>query len=709
MPTKSYSLLRNGRIRWRYAPFLALCAAVFTLSAAETNSPPANPPAMTPEQMFEGGTNTYTNWIEFSTGGFFTTGNTAQFQQQQRTSGGAFGGIQDFHYQDNLNKTTTLTMDGHAIFDLHDYKLRLNLEREKVGYLRLSYNQFRTWENADGGNFPPSGAFYSKAGNALTLDRGQILFEGGWTPEKGPQVTFKYAHTFREGDEASTSWGYTHPASSALTRGLSPSFEDIHEHSDSFQLDLTDHVKSTDLGAGLRYETAKLDDALMVTQFPGEPVQQEITSRQGTTYDLFDVHAFSETWVKTNFMLSSGFSYSDLDNNFSGSRIYGNDFDVGYVPSAQNSFGYLDLYGGSRLDEYVADLNLFYKPAPHFNITPSLRAQKEDWNANSGGLETLAANAAVPFTSDSSRGLLQMTERLDLLYNGITNWVLYARSEFTEESGNLNENGGLVPVGGIGVPPILTHTDDNTFFQKYSAGARWYPARGVTLDAGGYYKIDDYHYANSVGAILPDNTLGYPAYLMMQDFRTYDGNVRLTLRPWHNVTAISRYEFQLSTTQTTPDAITGLASVESSRMTSHIIAQDVSWVPWSRLSLQAGVNYVLSETTTPASDVTQAILNSQNNYWTLNFSSDLVLDDKTDLRVSYFYYQADDYVNNSLAGVPYGAGGQEHSITAILTRRISKNIRLSLKYGYFHYDDALYGGNENFGAHLIYASLRYRF
>jgi hypothetical protein len=93
----------------------------------------------------------------------------------------------------------------------------------------------------------------------------------------------------------------------------------------------------------------------------------------------------------------------------------------------------------------------------------------------------------------------------------------------------------------------------------------------------------------------------------------------------------------------------------------------------------------------------------------VNFSSGLVLDNKTDLNVSYFYYQADDYSDNSPAGVPYGAGGQEHSITATLTRRISERVRLSLKYGYFRYLDAASGGNADYGASLIYATLRYRF
>jgi hypothetical protein len=208
----------------------------------------------------------------------------------------------------------------------------------------------------------------------------------------------------------------------------------------------------------------------------------------------------------------------------------------------------------------------------------------------------------------------------------------------------------------------------------------------------------------------PNNSFNrYPAYLVLQDFETYDGNVRLTLHPRQNVTLVARYEYQFSTIHTKPDPISGLAEVESSKMTSHIIAQDISWAPWSRLYLQVGFNYVLSETKTPASDVTQAILNAQNNYWTLNFSTRFVIDDKTDLALGYLYYLADNYEDNSSIGVPYGAGGHEHCVNATLTRQLSKHIRLSLKYGFYTYEDQLSGGNNNFTGHAIYTSLRYRF
>ena len=51
--------------------------------------------ALTPEQIYEGGTNTYNNWIELGTGALLTQGYAPGAQQQERLNSGAFGGIED--------------------------------------------------------------------------------------------------------------------------------------------------------------------------------------------------------------------------------------------------------------------------------------------------------------------------------------------------------------------------------------------------------------------------------------------------------------------------------------------------------------------------------------------------------------------------------------------------------------------------------------
>jgi len=686
-----------------------------TVLAADTNTPPAKAeapktePVLKPAEYFEGGTKSYNNWVEFSGGEFFFNGNKPQFQQQQKTQRRGFGGLEDLHYTTQVDKTTTFTVDARAIADNNDYKLKLDLTREKLGYVRLSYTEFGTWYNGDGGFDPASGAYFGRKGDAMEVDRGEFTLEAGLTMEKKPEVRFKYTHAFRDGDKSSTSWGITHP--DGVTKGLSPSFYDINERRDSFEIDVKHHILKSDVGVGFSYETGKLDDSLKITQAPGEPAQQKITDQQNTGYDAFNANAFTETWFKEKLFFTTGFSFSDLDNDFSGSRIYGTDFDVSYAPNALAGSGYYNLNGGSHSREYVGNINLMALPTKNWTIVPSVRVQREDTDASFTGLQTLGANSAVPFSGNSSSGLTDVRERLDARYTGVTNWVFFGRGEWTEGQGNLREFGGTGPVGGIGVPGIQRATEDERIFQKYTLGARWYPLRTVTVDAGGYYKINHYSYDNNLDSTPndPSSPNRYPAFLVMQNFETYDGNLTLTLRPVTTVTLVSRYEYQMSTIHTKPDPISDLAETQTSDMTSHIFAQNVSWTPWSRLFLQAGFNYVVSETKTPTSDFTEAVLNAQNNYWTLNFSSGLVINDKTDLNVSYFYYRADDYQNNSASGVPYGSGAQEHGVTATLVRRINERVKMTLRYGFFHSDDDLYGGHRNFDAHGIFSTIQYRF
>jgi hypothetical protein len=355
------------------------------------------------------------------------------------------------------------------------------------------------------------------------------------------------------------------------------------------------------------------------------------------------------------------------------------------------------------------DLNLLVQPVPLFTIVPSVRVLKEDADSDSSGIATLGDRPTAPFSAESERCVLDVRERLEMRYTGVTNWVFYARPEWTQGDGNLEEQGGLVPIDGIGTPPIDRETEDTRFFQKYSAGARWYPDRRASVNAEFYYKLNNYEYDHERDNTPNDGANRYPAYLVMQDFETYDGNIGLTLRPLRNLSLVSRYEYQVSTIDTEPDRISGLSEIETSEMTSHIISQDITWTPWSRLYLQAGFNYVFSETETPASDVTQAILDAQNNYWTLNFSSGFVLDNKTDLNLGYFYYRADNYEDNSEAGLPLGISEEEHGITATITRRLTKNLRLRLKYGYYNFDEDTFGGNRNYDSHFVYSSLQYRF
>ena len=147
-------------------------------------------------------------------------------------------------------------------------------------------------------------------------------------------------------------------------------------------------------------------------------------------------------------------------------------------------------------------------------------------------------------------------------------------------------------------------------------------------------------------------------------------------------------------------------------MTSHIFSQNITWTPLTRLYLQAGATYALDQTDTPAAAAipgTNVVLNAKNNYWNANFTTGFVLSEKSDLQAQYFYYRANDYVDNSLVGMPYGAGAEEHGITATLNHRFTPKLLWSLRYGFFKNRDATSGGHNDYDAHLVYSSVQYRF
>ena len=78
------------------------------------------------------------------------------------------------------------------------------------------------------------------------------------------------------GRRAPPSGGHAHPASDCSGPRDQPLVLDIDEHRDIFQLDATHHIKATDFGVGVRYETGKLDDALkMRFQWPGRTDRAE--------------------------------------------------------------------------------------------------------------------------------------------------------------------------------------------------------------------------------------------------------------------------------------------------------------------------------------------------------------------------------------------------------------------------------------------------
>ena len=663
----------------------------------------------------------YRNWFDLSVGGVFVDGDKAALRRREQVTTGAYGGVESFHYEQDVAKKGIMKVDGRGIFDNHDYNLKLEVSHPDVGYLRAGYREYRTWYDPSGGFFPQNSAWFPLyAGDKFALDRGDAFIEAGLTLPKRPQFDFSYHHQFREGLEDSTIWGDTRLTGLGGTtpfRSIVPSFWNIHETRDILAADIKHTLYKTDFELGVSYEIGAQDNSLNISRRPGEvsstvalSPSRDVTQHDIVNSDLFNAHASTETHLSEKTTFTTGYSFTTLDSDLSGSRIYGSDFEQLYDPTFQERptyLGYTNLVGGSTMRQHVVNLNLMFTPANHWTVVPSMRIEKNDLSGNSSFVLTPLDNELV--NAGNQSGFLDVSESIEVRYTGFTNWVCYARGYWLEGQGTMQDREQAL----LQDFNFYRDTDFDRFTQQYTLGANWYPLRQLNFAAQYYHKqrsvSNNFQQDSTDNSPLNIDGYRYPAYILDQSFDTDDMNFRVTWRPFPTVTSVTRYDFQLSTIGTQMDQLSKLNTAEE---TTHIIAQSISWNPHPRLYLQLAANYVLNSLDTSASQIlgtTNLIANAINDYWSGSLTAGYALDKKSDVQATYTYYRADDYQNNSAYTQPYGAGDHEHSVTASFIRRLRKNLTWTVKYGYIQGRDQTSGLQNDFAAHLVSTSWQYRF
>ena len=679
----------------------------------------------------------YNNWIELTLGATPTTGDNAQFEQNHHVPGDeVWGGISDLHLEGSPAKDVDVVLDGHAIFDPNDYGLKLQISKKDLGYIQFGYDEYRTWYDGNGGFFPPNGQFFAPMFPEMHIDRGEIWVELGLRVPDLPEITMRYSHEFRDGQKDSTIWGDTNLTGlPGATRKIAPAFRNIDETRDIFTFDLSKAFGNYNVILGMRYEHDDNDYSLNMLRGAGQlpPVvsapgqQRYFVQQQNDNVDLFSGHGIFEARFSDTLWVTSGYSYTAMTNDLSGSRLPGTTLDVAFgepIPTLnQRDHAFINLAGTAEVDEHIFNANVYWVPAKDVTLVGGFRYTHENRDSSSVFLAVEPTANVPPFTDTNPMGGFhlgtpepaagarssdydRLSENVELRLTGLADWLIYFRGEWEEEWGSVNEFHTDEEV------PLDKGTD--SLYQKYIVGANWYPLAYLNFSGQYYHKIASYH---------DDITTAAFPRLIDQDWNTDDLNVRLTFHPKlppgaGSMTMVTRYDF----TRTAIDGRWGFFpdgeifdEEETGTIIRHVISESVNWAPLPRLYFQGDFSYVWDTTETPASNIIftgltlPTVLDAQNDYWTVTAAGGFVIDDKTDVRAQYSYYRADDYQDNSLAAVPYGAGAREHIASATLTRQLTKQVRLQLSYTFYDYTDQTSGGHNNYIAHSIFSNLQFRF
>jgi hypothetical protein len=723
--------------------FVLVCAGVFAVSALRAGEATDGKAVTTTEEEPE-----YKNWIELGIGGTIVHGDDAQFEQEHRLPANtAYGGIQDLHFEQTFDKNGLFSIDGHAIWDTNDYDITVQLSKPKLGYIKAGFTEFRSWYDGNGGFFPHNDVFFSPPIPEMHIDRGDAWIELGLRAPNWPEITIRYDHEFRQGMKDSTIWGDTTLTGLAVnpTRKIVPSFRDIDEKRDIFSFEASKTFGNTDVMLGMRYEHNENDYSLNMERNAGQisppPVaglQRFVTQHQNDDVDLFSGHAITETRITDTLWFTTGYSYTTLENDLSGTRIFGPSFDSAFgepLPGlGSRDHAFLDLAGMAQVREHVANANLFWMPVPSLAILTGFRYTHESLDSSSTFLAEEPVPNMPPFTPTNPQGGFhygpqgeelgfgermadydRFAERLELRYTGIDNWLFYAEGEWQEEYGQVNENQNINE-------EVPLDKSTNALSQKYTIGANWYPTMRLTLSGQYYHRIESYD-EDIVSADFPR--------LVNQDWNIDDLNVRMTFRPkipscMGTLALVTRYDFVHTSIDSqwffagdipgfNRSPVGTMAELQSGEIKKHVITESINWNPLARFFMQVNVSYTLNQTDTPANNIDLApqtsptVVNFRNDYWTVSSSFGYIIDDRTDFYADYSFYCANDYFKNAVVAVPYGLGATEHTASATLTRQLTKQMRLLLRYGYFNYRDVTSGGHNNYTAHSLYSGLQIRF
>lgn len=631
-----------------------------------------------------------------SLSGVFVDGDDNKFREDWWVREGLQGGVDNFTLHRSLpNDTTTIEAQGRAIVPEEDYRLDLRIDKKNFGYVRAGYSEYRKY-------FDDTGNFFRSFDNSsfdldkdLHLDIGKIFLEAGLTLPKKPKLVVGYEHRFKDGEKSLLEWGSV--TEGGVTRKMFPSFKEIDEKLDVVRLEISHDIANVRLGDEFRYEYYRIDTKRHEQELDLDaPANNEaVTVDEDYEHDAFFNTFHAETHLNDTTFLSLGYLFTTLDGDAS--------FRMATVPF-DGRFDKNWFSNAIDLDQDVHIVNANAILGPYRDLTIYLGLQGEsleregDTDAILNEINFAGTEVSPEAVIDSDEDKWGLEETVGVRYTGLPRTTLYAEGRWTQQDIDLTET--ELEDGAL---ELDRDTDTRVRRQRYSIGFNSSPL-SRTMVAARYrrrYRSNDYDHR-------VDNTANaYSAFILDQDIKTDEVMVKVSFQPVPRIRTSLQYQLVAMDIDTDEDTAPP-TSVQTTDYDANIYTATVTATPYAGLFLTGMVAYqdVQLETV----DLADApVTTYEGDVLSLTISSGLAIDPRTDLNVQYTYTLSENFEDISDAGLPLGVENQRHAVLANLIRRITDNLSVKLRYGFYSFDDDASDGSDNYTAHLIGAVCKLTF
>ena len=614
--------------------------------------------------------------VEVSLGGAEVEGDAGRFQARTGLTEDSDGGLESLTLFRELGEDldADLNVRARALVVAGDVELEVRYRKFDVWFLHFELDQNRRWYDASTLYAEDLDLWVAPEKPFWELDWGVVRLQTGTVSDSSPKITLTLAHHYRKGEKDATLWGQT----GALR--LAPAHRAIDEQRDVIALEVSDENADQRWAARARYEHAETDNTLATTHSTGINAPETLEHREQTESDTVSLNGFYARQLGDKAQVSLGGTVVKVDANLAGYR------------DIANGSAFATLSGQSELTLSQINGNFAYQWSKHLQSVVALAVKGEELTG-----DTARDNGFGPKAVDVRDERDHFDFATEMRYSGYKRTRLYVLFRYNEGDGELAENGDF----------ISRRTDSETLGREIRAGLRYYSEHNWSLHASASRHHREDHFTHQRLDLSPSL---YPGYLNDLIDRSDEFRLRLTWRPHPQLHLASRLDQRHDSVSAT---IGGITPDDNSSLNRLTLSQSVTWRPREGLHLQVTASRTEARQFTPASAsrgaLERLVLPAINDHWTLQASLFAVLNEKTDLRLTYATFRARNLRAESAVAFPYDVGETEQRLNLILSRQLAEHLRGIIRYGYYRGRDDRSPDFENYQAQVLYGSLHYRF
>ena len=641
-------------------------------------------------------------------------GDKEKFRAHHWMKDGYAGGIEEFSAQATLPDGTWISTDGHALIDDNNLGAAFVIKKDALGFLKFDYDEFRKYFEGTGGVHRRFTTLQvNETDKELALDLGKFSLETGLTLEGLPELTFLYERDFKDGAKSHLTWPAVKEAGE--TRYIAPSWQDVDEIVDTFELRANHEIGVVALKGEQRWELVRAE------LFRVEPLLSTTGAAADTKIRFHDqapeatlsttTLGAERSFLGDTVFTALGYRFAHMDNREFETIVETNAAGVATNFSAPKQVR--NARADNDYDSHIWVGSFMASPWSWLRLGTKLKAEtihREsnstypfDASPNSSGGSTPNGVIDSSVVSLNKNRAVRWGEGASMWLTAIPRTALYTELELEQARVILAEDR----------KDVVTVPNTSEDFSRYTVAdvRRGTGTLGGRLDPWPFLDLtmhvrrrvnntdyDDQRETVAAGALS--------AFFDGQSIHTDEFTTRTTFKPCRWFRSSVRYQFRSDKYATRAEA----QSIVKTGMRSDIYTYDVVLQPLRELTTTASFSRQNATTRTPAqmaSSTNIPAFSTDVNTWL--FSADYSPQPNLTLNGTLQYSWADNFNDYADTGIPYGAAFDRLDFTTGVAWSPSDRTSLGVDYALYTYNPNENTDSGDYTAHAVWLKVTQTF